>query len=196
MVWMRCCGRSSISLRHPERHRYGCKRPATDKNIAVNYSIKDVEEGKAVCKKALQERFGLHQDGSPVFGMVSRMVGMKGFDLVQSVADGLVDRHPAGDTWAAARSSTSPSSRICAAVIRAVWAPTLALSRRCLSRSMPVQMRSSCLPRARALRPGTDGGLPLRHPAHRPGRPAVAGLHPRLHHGPGQRLHLCWIFGP
>ena len=29
---------------------------------------------------------------SPVFGMVSRMVGMKGFDLVQSIADGLVDR--------------------------------------------------------------------------------------------------------
>ena len=36
--------------------------------------------------------FGLDKDGSPVFAMVSRMVGMKGFDLVQSVADGLVDR--------------------------------------------------------------------------------------------------------
>ena len=66
--------------------------PATDKNIAFNYSIENFLEGKAACKKALQERFGLHQDGSPVFGMVSRMVGMKGFDLVQSVADGLVDR--------------------------------------------------------------------------------------------------------
>ncbi len=29
---------------------------------------------------------------APVFAMVSRMVGMKGFDLVQSIADGLVDR--------------------------------------------------------------------------------------------------------
>ena len=29
---------------------------------------------------------------APIFAMVSRMVGMKGFDLVQSVADGLVDR--------------------------------------------------------------------------------------------------------
>ena len=66
--------------------------PATDKNIPFNYSIKTFETGKAKCKEALQDRFGLHKDGSPVFGMVSRMVGMKGFDLVQSIADGLVDR--------------------------------------------------------------------------------------------------------
>ena len=66
--------------------------PATDKHIPFNYSIDNFEEGKAKCKEALQDRFGLHKDGSPVFGMVSRMVGMKGFDLVQSVADGLVDR--------------------------------------------------------------------------------------------------------
>ena len=66
--------------------------PATDKHIPFNYSIDNFEEGKAKCKEALQDRFGLHKDGSPVFGMVSRMVGMKGFDLVQSIADGLVDR--------------------------------------------------------------------------------------------------------
>ena len=66
--------------------------PATDKNIPFNYSSKTFETGKAKCKEALQNRFGLHKDGSPVFGMVSRMVGMKGFDLVQSIADGLVDR--------------------------------------------------------------------------------------------------------
>ena len=66
--------------------------PATDKHIPFNYSIDNFEEGKAKCKEALQDRFGLNKDGSPVFGMVSRMVGMKGFDLVQSVADGLVDR--------------------------------------------------------------------------------------------------------
>ena len=66
--------------------------PATDKHIPFNYSIDNFEEGKAKCKEALQDKFGLNKDGSPVFAMVSRMVGMKGFDLVQSIADGLVDR--------------------------------------------------------------------------------------------------------
>ena len=66
--------------------------PATDKNIPFNYDITNFEEGKAKCKEALQNKFGLHKDGSPVFAMVSRMVGMKGFDLVRSIADGLVDR--------------------------------------------------------------------------------------------------------
>ena len=66
--------------------------PATDKNIPFNYDITNFEEGKAKCKEALQDKFGLNKDGSPVFAMVSRMVGMKGFDLVQSIADGLVDR--------------------------------------------------------------------------------------------------------
>jgi len=66
--------------------------PATDPKIPFNYDITNFEEGKAKCKEALQDKFGLHKDGSPVFAMVSRMVGMKGFDLVQSIADGLVDR--------------------------------------------------------------------------------------------------------
>ena len=66
--------------------------PATDPKIPFNYDVTNFEEGKAKCKEALQDKFGLHKDGSPVFAMVSRMVGMKGFDLVQSVADGLVDR--------------------------------------------------------------------------------------------------------
>ncbi len=66
--------------------------PATDPKIPFNYDVTNFEEGKAKCKEALQDKFGLHKDGSPVFAMVSRMVGMKGFDLVQSIADGLVDR--------------------------------------------------------------------------------------------------------
>ena len=65
--------------------------PATDPSIPYNYTTANFREGKAVCKSALQDQFGLHKDGSPVFSMVSRMVGMKGFDLVQSIADGLVD---------------------------------------------------------------------------------------------------------
>ena len=40
--------------------------PATDKHIPFNYSIDNFEEGKAKCKEALQDRFGLNKDGSPV----------------------------------------------------------------------------------------------------------------------------------
>ena len=65
--------------------------PATDPALPYNYTTANFREGKAVCKAALQDQFGLHKDGSPVFAMVSRLVGMKGFDLVQSIADGLVD---------------------------------------------------------------------------------------------------------
>ena len=65
--------------------------PATDPSIPYNYSTANFREGKAACKAALQDQFGLHKAGSPAFAIVSRMVGMKGFDLVQSIADGLVD---------------------------------------------------------------------------------------------------------
>ena len=42
--------------------------PATDKHIPFNYSIDNFEEGKAKCKEALQDKFGLNKDGSPVYG--------------------------------------------------------------------------------------------------------------------------------
>ena len=122
--------------------------PATDKNIPFNYSIKTFETGKAKCKEALQDRFGLHKDGSPVFGMVSRMVGMKGFDLVQSIADGLVDR---GIQLVILGSGESQYenffSDLCGRHPGRVgtyigFEPS---SRR---RSTPVQMPSSCPPRA------------------------------------------------
>ena len=65
--------------------------PATDPVIAANYTAETYKVGKAACKEALQNRFGLQKDGSPIFAMVSRLVGMKGLDLVQSIADGLVN---------------------------------------------------------------------------------------------------------
>ena len=37
--------------------------PATDKHIPFNYSIDNFEEGKAKCKEALQDKFGLNKDG-------------------------------------------------------------------------------------------------------------------------------------
>ena len=57
--------------------------PETDKFIPSRYSQKNLA-GKAKCKRALQERFGLTVDPKiPLFGMVSRFAPQKGFDLVR-----------------------------------------------------------------------------------------------------------------
>lgn len=64
--------------------------PATDPAIAENYDADSVKVGKPVCKEALRDRFHLDQDGSPVMGMVTRLVGHKGLDLVREIGDRLV----------------------------------------------------------------------------------------------------------
>ena len=57
--------------------------PATDKYLPARYS-RDNLAGKAACKKALQERFGLTVDPKiPLFGIVSRFAPQKGFDLIR-----------------------------------------------------------------------------------------------------------------
>lgn len=66
--------------------------PETDPNIAAHYNADTFHEGKASCKKALQEEFNLDQDGSPVMAMVTRLVSHKGVDLVRSVAEGLLEQ--------------------------------------------------------------------------------------------------------
>ena len=66
--------------------------PATDPDIAKNYDVNTVAEGKAVCKAALQDEMNLHKDGSPVMAMVTRLVGHKGVDLVRAIAEGLLQQ--------------------------------------------------------------------------------------------------------
>jgi starch synthase len=61
--------------------------PATDKDIAENFSVKK-KSGKKACKAALLKRVGLPADSdAPVIGMISRLVEHKGFDLVKAVFD-------------------------------------------------------------------------------------------------------------
>lgn len=56
--------------------------PANDPALAAPYSVDDLS-GKAACKAALQEKFGLTVDPSvPLFGVVARLAPQKGLDLL------------------------------------------------------------------------------------------------------------------
>ena len=55
--------------------------PETDAAIATRYSAADLE-GKAVCREALRRELGLDNGPGLVIGMVTRLVGQKGLDLV------------------------------------------------------------------------------------------------------------------
>ena len=59
--------------------------PATDKYLPANYSPEDMA-GKAVCKSGLARAMGLEDmPGRPLIGIVSRLVGQKGIDLIADV---------------------------------------------------------------------------------------------------------------
>jgi starch synthase len=59
--------------------------PAIDRFIPANYSPADMS-GKLACKKRLLEELGLDNDTDrPLIGVVTRLVGQKGIDLMQSV---------------------------------------------------------------------------------------------------------------
>lgn len=56
--------------------------PSTDTFIPAQYGANDLS-GKAVCKAALQQRFGLEENPSlPVFGIITRFAPQKGCDLM------------------------------------------------------------------------------------------------------------------
>ena len=64
--------------------------PETDPALVVRYSSGSIE-GKAACKSALRQAFGLKPDESdrPLVGIVSRLVGQKGIDLVAESLAGI-----------------------------------------------------------------------------------------------------------
>ncbi|MDR2559994.1 MAG: glycogen synthase, partial [Oscillospiraceae bacterium] len=70
--------------------------PATDKDIAANFSLKS-KAGKKACKTALLEEVGLAASGSaesetdePIIGICTRLVEHKGLDLIKEVFDRIV----------------------------------------------------------------------------------------------------------
>ncbi len=67
--------------------------PATDPYLAANYDETSLGVGKARCKQALQQRFGLEVDPAiPLLGVVSRLATQKGFDLLQQIAPYLLQQ--------------------------------------------------------------------------------------------------------
>ncbi len=64
--------------------------PETDKNIAANFSGRSLN-GKALCKKALQEELGLEERrDAPLIAVVSRLTDLKGFDLIESALEDII----------------------------------------------------------------------------------------------------------
>lgn len=67
---------------------YNVYNPLTDKDIAANYDVNTVTDGKAKNKAALQAELGLEQDPDAfMIGIVSRLTDQKGFDLIECVLD-------------------------------------------------------------------------------------------------------------
>jgi len=57
--------------------------PETDPKIAANYTAKDWQHGKSVCKQDLQKTVGLEEDSIiPVIGLVGRLASQKGWSIL------------------------------------------------------------------------------------------------------------------
>jgi len=72
---------------------YSYWSPETDRYLPANYSSADLS-GKRVCKQVLLRQFGLDSEGamdSPVIGIVSRLVGQKGADLIAEIGGKLAE---------------------------------------------------------------------------------------------------------
>ncbi len=63
--------------------------PATDKDIAKNFSAKTMKD-RAANRDALNERFGLTASKGPLFIVISRLTWQKGLDLLAAAADTIV----------------------------------------------------------------------------------------------------------
>ena len=65
--------------------------PQTDERIPAKFSAEDLG-GKALCKAAVQSRFGLMAEPEwPLVAVVARLVEQKGLDLIRDVLPGLMD---------------------------------------------------------------------------------------------------------
>jgi starch synthase len=67
--------------------------PATDRYLIANYDAEHLEPGKPACKADLQKEQGLAVgSGTPVLGVVARLVEQKGIDLILEAAPDFLGR--------------------------------------------------------------------------------------------------------
>jgi starch synthase len=66
--------------------------PGTDPHLPAHFGPQDLE-GKVRCKRELLSRYGLPDDGAPVFGIVSRLAWQKGIDLLLDVMPTALQAH-------------------------------------------------------------------------------------------------------
>jgi starch synthase len=72
---------------------YAAWDPSTDSLIPFNYSVDDIR-GKSKNKRRLLKETGLpFKPGTPLMGMVSRLVQQKGIDLLPEALPRILDRH-------------------------------------------------------------------------------------------------------
>jgi starch synthase len=70
---------------------YEVWNPATDPDIAANFSSDDLA-GKRECKLDLLHRFNLPAEPErPIIAIISRLVTQKGYDLIRQAAPGILD---------------------------------------------------------------------------------------------------------
>ena len=62
--------------------------PATDAHLAETYSVKSLK-GRKANKRAVEERFNLDRDDSPILCVVSRLTWQKGMDILVGAIDAL-----------------------------------------------------------------------------------------------------------
>ena len=85
-VWQKMNELLDLYAKNPRNYN-----PETDKDIEKTYTVDTFKKDKPVNKAKLQEYFGLPQKKDvPMIGMVTRLVGHKGLDLVKAVLEELL----------------------------------------------------------------------------------------------------------
>jgi starch synthase len=64
--------------------------PETDAHLASRFSLKTLKAGRKANKRAVEQRFGLEHDDSPILCVVSRLTWQKGIDILAATLDGVI----------------------------------------------------------------------------------------------------------